>query len=92
MDLQSTESKRLVITWGMLVVLSLATTILTLLNLSGQAKYAVGFGVLVLAGAKARLILQNYLKLRTSEFWTRAFDLFVGLFLALAFALFLAAR
>ncbi len=92
MNLHSAENRRLVTTWVMLALFSLATTALTLTTMAGNARYAVGLGVLLLAGAKARFILQNYLKLRTSSFWTRAFDLLIGLFLALAFALFVAAR
>ena len=36
---------------------------------------------------KARVILTRYLGLSGSRFWTRAFDMAIGLFLALAFAL-----
>lgn len=91
MSFASPQNKRLVMTWVMLAVLSIATTTLTLASSIGVARYAIALGVLILAGTKARLILQNYLNLRTSSFWTRGFDLSIGLFLAFAFVLYVAA-
>ncbi|MCZ7593650.1 MAG: hypothetical protein M5U16_01095 [Hyphomicrobium sp.] len=42
----------------------------------------------MLAGLKARVILARYLGLAGSRFWTRAFDLTIGFFLVIAFALY----
>lgn len=77
--------------WGLLVALSLATTALTLIEVSGPARVAIGGAVLVLAGLKARTILSRYLNLARSEFWTRSFDMAIGLFLLVVFVLFAAA-
>ena len=48
---------------------------MTLIEMSGQGRMIIAAGVLTLAGLKARVILSFYLQLRTSRFWTRAFDL-----------------
>lgn len=78
----------LVEAWAVLVALSLGTVILATADVSGRgAAVVVAAGVLVLAGFKARVILARYLGLGRSLFWTRAFDLAIGLFLALSFAL-----
>lgn len=74
--------------WGLLIALSLATTGLTLVNGVGRSLQA-GL-LLTLAGLKARTILSRYLELRHSAFWTKLFDLVIGLFLLLAFALYMA--
>ncbi|MBU2582580.1 MAG: nitric oxide reductase F protein [Alphaproteobacteria bacterium] len=86
----SIQTDRLIRTWLLLAVLSIATTALTMLNSTGGGRYAIGLGVLLLAGAKARLILRDYLGLAASVFWMRAFELSIGLFLAAAFVLFAA--
>ena len=77
--------------WIFLLVMSGATTALTLVALPGQSRMIIAAGVLVLAGLKARVILSYYLQLRTSRFWTRAFDVAIGGFLALCFGLYLLA-
>jgi hypothetical protein len=74
--------------WGALIVLSLGTALLATAELMGHGKTAVAAGVLILAALKARVILTRYLGLACSRFWTRAFDLVIGLFLAIAFALY----
>lgn len=86
----SAQTNRLIKSWLILSGLSIATTALTTVTRPGGAHYAVGLGVLLLAGAKARLILRDYLGLGKSAFWMRTFELSIGLFLALAFALFAA--
>lgn len=73
--------------WVALVVLSFGTVLLATADVSGSAATFVAAAVLVLAGFKARVILAHYLGLAGSRFWTRAFDMAIGLFLVLAFAL-----
>jgi len=84
-------SKQMIEAWGLLVALSLATTVLTLIEASGHVRLVIGGAVLVLAGLKARIILSRYLHLAHSAFWMRSFDMAIGLFLLIAFALFAAA-
>lgn len=74
--------------WGLLLALSLATTILTLEGVSSGALTA-GL-LLVLAGLKARTILARFLELERSLFWMKLFDLVIGLFLVIAFVLYAA--
>lgn len=81
-------ARDLVEAWGALVVLSLGTVLLATAGASGRSGALIAGGVLALAGLKARVILARYLGLAGSRFWTRAFDLTIGLFLALSFALY----
>ncbi len=82
-------SRSLVHAWGALVVLSGATTLLTLSHSAAPARPIVAVAVLVLAGLKARVILSRYLGLDASRFWTRSFDLLIGGFLSIAYVLYL---
>lgn len=84
-------TKPLIEAWCALVVLSLATTLLTLVEMDGSLRMAVAGAILVLAGLKAHVILSRYLCLARSTFWMRGFDLATVLFLLLAFALFASA-
>lgn len=59
-------------TWAALVALSALTTALTAFD---PARAGLVLGVLVLAGAKARLILGHYLGLCAAPAWQRGFDL-----------------
>lgn len=88
MTFEPGQDRRLFGTWLLLAALSVATTAITAIDAPGDMRHGVALGVLLLAGAKARLILRHYLGLAASVFWTRAFDLAIGLFLALAFALY----
>lgn len=83
-------ARGLVQVWGVLVALSATTTSLTMVSSQGNAKHWIAAAVLVLAGFKARVILARYLGLAASLFWTRAFDIVLGIFLALAFVIYLA--
>lgn len=83
------SSRALVEAWSALVVLSAATTAMTMLEVSQQTRWVIAGTVLCLAGAKARVILARYLGLRQTRFWTRLFDAVIALFLAIAFALYL---
>ncbi len=80
-------TRALVQAWLMLLLLSSGTVLIASAGARGSPWIAGG--VLVLAGLKARIILARYLELAGSRFWTRVFDLVIGLFLALAFALYL---
>lgn len=75
--------------WGLLVVLSAATTGLTMVHAQGHLKQLITAAVLALAGVKARIILARYLGLAASRFWTRVFDVVLGVFLALALVIYL---
>lgn len=75
--------------WVVLVVLSLCTTMLSVAEASqSQHRILIAGSFLALAGVKGRVILADYLGLRTSRFWTKAFDLTLGLFLVIAFAIY----
>ncbi|MEQ1717638.1 MAG: hypothetical protein ABL907_16940 [Hyphomicrobium sp.] len=74
--------------WVVLLVLSCATTGLTLID----APFGLGSAgvLLALSGLKARTILARYLELHRSAFWMKLFDLVIGLFLLIAFVLYAA--
>jgi hypothetical protein len=72
--------------WIILLVLSVATTSLTLVG--GQSGLVTAGLLLVIAGLKARTILGQYLELSHSAFWTKLFNLVIGLFLIIAFVLY----
>lgn len=74
--------------WVALLLLSVATTGLTLVE--GRARLVMAGLLLVIAGLKARTILRQYLELSHSPFWTKLFDLVIGLFLTIAFVLYAA--
>lgn len=59
-------------TWAALVALSALTASLTAFD---PARAGLVAGVLILAGLKARLILNQYLRLNTAPAWQRGFDL-----------------
>lgn len=74
--------------WIILLVLSVATTGLTLVG--GPSGLVTAGVLLAIAGLKARTILGQYLELSHSTFWTKLFDLVIGLFLLIAFVLYAA--
>jgi len=74
--------------WMLLLLLSVATTALTLIE--GQSQLLMAGFLLAISGLKARTILRKYLELSHSAFWTKLFDLVIGLFLSIAFALYAA--
>lgn len=80
-------ARDLVEAWGALVAFSIGTVLIASLA-SGDRGTLTAAGVLALAGVKARVILARYLDLAGSRFWTRTFDLVIGIFLALAFGLY----
>lgn len=74
--------------WIILLVLSVATTGLTLFD--GPSGLVTAGLVLAIAGLKARIILGQYLELSHSAFWTKLFDLVIGVFLMIAIVLYAA--
>jgi hypothetical protein len=84
------ETRPLVLAWGALLALSAATALLTLAPQAVPPAAIAGI-VLLLAGLKARLILAHYLALSSSSFWMGGFGLAIGLFLLIAFGLYLMA-
>lgn len=81
-------ARDLVEAWGALVVLSVGTVVIALAGTAGRGGTFMAAGILALVGLKARVILARYLGLAGSRFWTRAFDLAIWMFLALAFAVY----
>jgi len=81
-------ARDLIQAWITLVVLSFGTVLIASSDASGRGGLIAAAGVLALAGLKARVILARYLGLSGARFWLRAFDLAIGLFLALSFALY----
>ncbi|WP_424943588.1 cytochrome C oxidase subunit IV family protein [Aliiroseovarius crassostreae] len=71
-----------------LIALSVTTTVLT--ELRPQAGMGFVALVLILAGLKARVILMDYLDLRSAPKWQRGFNAFLVVFLLTGFGLYLA--
>lgn len=82
-------ARDLIEAWAALVVLSLGTVLIASSDGAGRTGAVTAGCVLALAGLKARVILARYLGLAGSRFWMRAFELAIGLFLGLGFALYL---
>lgn len=82
-------ARDLVEAWAALVVLSLGTVLIASAGGAERGGALLAVGVLALAGLKARMILSRYLGLAGSRFWRRAFDLVIGVFLALSLALYM---
>ncbi len=80
-------ARHLLEAWAVLVALSFGTVLLTMMDQRGIGRLIAVAGVLLLAALKMRVILARYLGLSGTRFWTRAFDLAIGLFFVLAFAL-----
>ena len=74
--------------WLLLVALSLGST---LIALAGQAGLAAALAILVLAWAKAQIILRHYLGLAAAPSWGRGFALALALYMLLAMVLVAAA-
>lgn len=72
--------------WLTLIALSVASAILTLTPLSPKI---LGAGILILALAKSRIILAQFLDLATSPAWLRGFTMVLTAFALLIFALYL---
>lgn len=77
-------------TYVALVLLSLFTTLLARFGPGGAVW--VSLFVLVLGGLKGRMILNGYLGLGRSRFWSRGFNAFIVVFLVLVAALYLAGQ
>jgi hypothetical protein len=72
-----------------LMLLSFGTVLIASTGRSALGAGWIAGCVLTLAGLKARIILARYLGLARSRFWTRAFDLVIGVFLAVVFGVYL---
>ncbi|TMV03363.1 nitric oxide reductase F protein [Ruegeria sediminis] len=72
--------------WLALLLLSLASALLTMLPILPEL---VGGGILLLALAKARVILARYLDLADSPAWLRGFTIVLSGFTILVFVLYL---
>lgn len=81
-------NRQLIEGWVVLIVLSLCTTALTLVEVTGAGRLGVAGVILILAGLKAHIILKRYLQLGSSVFWMRAFDFTIFGFLLLGYGLF----
>ncbi|MCP5075871.1 MAG: nitric oxide reductase F protein [Rhodobacteraceae bacterium] len=75
--------RALLVLWA----ISLGTALLT--RLAPEISPVLVAALLVLAGMKARIILNDYLELRSSGFWRRGFNGLVAVFLVLAFGIYL---
>ncbi|MCB1428142.1 MAG: cytochrome C oxidase subunit IV family protein [Nitratireductor sp.] len=75
--------------WLALVALSAASTFLAspVLSLPGMTGAWLALPILLLAWAKARLILREYLGLATAPGWSRGFSLVLGLYMLLMMGL-----
>ena len=82
------EARRLFAAWIALMAFSLCTAVLTMSKLTDTSPAIAGAVVLLLAGGKARVILVRYLNLHQSRFWRSLFDVAVGAFLVLAYAIY----
>lgn len=82
-------TRDLVQAWVALLILSFGTVLIASTGRSALSAGWIAGSVLILAGLKGRIILARYLGLSGSRFWTRAFDLVLVLFLAVAFAVYL---
>ena len=77
--------------WGWLIGLSLGSTVMAQLPLPPHLAAVTGAAILVLAWAKARIILTRYLGLHAAPFWCRGFELALGFFCCLLLGLYLMA-
>jgi len=79
--------------WAALVALSLGSTMIATLvgrgALTGAEVTGAGAVILLLAWAKARVILDRYLGLAAAPFWHRGFSIVLGLYCAGLLALYL---
>lgn len=84
-----TPARPLVRAWALLILLSLATTALTLLIGDGAPHPALAAAVLALAGLKASAILRRYLRLAAAPAWRKGFETALALLLLTLFAVWL---
>lgn len=75
--------------WGILIVLSLGSTVLSMIALPGLWMAVAGVSILVLAWIKARIVLAGYMGLVRAPAWQRGFDICLGLFAVMLVGLYL---
>ncbi len=76
--------------WLRLLALSLGTTMVTLWDWPVALTAPAGAAILLLAWAKARIILARYLGLASAPFWRRGFEIALAGFALLLLGLYLA--
>lgn len=76
--------------WLGLLALSLAATLVTLWDRPAALSAPAGAAILLLAWAKARIILARYLGLAAAPFWRRGFEISLAGFALLLLGLYLA--
>lgn len=83
---------RILTAWLWLIALSVGSTLLARLvpGLAGPALRVAGAAILMLAWAKARIILSDYLGLRAAPFWRRGFGFVLGVYMVVLMGLFAA--
>lgn len=76
--------------WMALIVLSFATTVLSLV--AGEHVWAAAAGLAILGAAwiKARIVLSWYMGLANAPIWQRGFDICLGIFVLTLAVLYLA--
>ena len=77
------------IAWGMLMLLSLGSTLLSWPEIWAYWPVAGGVGALLLAWLKARIVLSRYLGLQAAPFWLRGFEISLALLVLLLLALYI---
>jgi len=75
--------------WGWLIALSLASTTITFWTWPPPLTSFAGILILLLAWAKARIILARYLGLACAPFWRRGFDIALGVFCLMCLGLYI---
>ncbi|WP_244614841.1 nitric oxide reductase F protein [Pukyongiella litopenaei] len=77
--------------WATLIALSLGSTALAVSAIPPAWQPAAGAAILILAWAKARVILARYLGLAAAPFWARGFGIALGVFCVVLLVLYLIA-
>lgn len=75
--------------WLWLIGFSLCSTALAIWHWPASLTPVAGTAILLLAWAKARMILRQYLGLAAAPFWLRGFSMSLGLFCLLLLGLYL---
>ncbi len=75
--------------WATLIALSLGSTALAVGAIPPAWQPVAGAAILILAWAKARVILARYLGLAAAPFWARGFGVALGVFCLVLLGLYL---
>ncbi len=82
---------RLLRAWVWLIALSAGSALISMAPGQGLGRQIAGVVIVLLALAKARIILAQYLRLAQAPGWLRGFTVVIALFGVLVLGLFLAA-